>query len=171
MRACASPIGSSPLTSTRPYVARPARPPTSPPLRPCRRLYASVAAAALPYHCACYRDALLPSCPRRVVQVRLMRVATQSAATDPTTGTIDMDLITTGRSAASRTLASQLSEALRERFGAMGPQTLRLDELRQSCMADTGLDVPIGALREALGVLERDGLVRLTRQNTVTILS
>jgi DNA replication licensing factor MCM4 len=106
-----------------------------------------------------------------VVQVRLMRVATQSAATDPTTGTIDMDLITTGRSAASRTLASQLSEALRERFGAMGPQTLRLDELRQSCMADTGLDVPIGALREALGVLERDGLVRLTRQNTVTILS
>ena len=27
--------------------------------------------------------------------VRLMKVATQSAATDPTTGTIDMDLITT----------------------------------------------------------------------------
>ena len=53
----------------------------------------------------------------------------------------------------------------------MGPQTLRLDELRQGCMADTGLEVPMGALREALGLLEREGHVRTTRQNTVTILS
>ena len=36
--------------------------------------------------------------------VRLLKAATQTAATDPTTGTIDMDLITTGRSAAARTL-------------------------------------------------------------------
>lgn len=46
---------------------------------------------------------------------RLMRVATQSAATDPVTGTIDMDLITTGRSAAARTLTAQLAEALAEK--------------------------------------------------------
>ena len=102
--------------------------------------------------------------------VRLMKVATQSAATDPTTGYLDMDLITTGRSAASRTLASQLADALRDKFGAMGPQTIRLDELRQSCMLDTGLDVPMNALREALSQLERDGVVRTTRQNTVTVL-
>lgn len=30
--------------------------------------------------------------------IRLMKVATQTAATDPRTGTIDMDMITTGRS-------------------------------------------------------------------------
>ena len=48
--------------------------------------------------------------------VRLMKVATQSAATDPTTGTIDMDLITTGRSAASRTMTQQLAALLREKF-------------------------------------------------------
>ena len=102
--------------------------------------------------------------------VRLMKVATQSAATDPTTGTIDMDLITTGRSAASRTMAGQLAEALREKMMSMGPQTVRLDELRQSCMEDTGMEVPVNALREALAVLERDGVVRVTRQNTVTIL-
>lgn len=31
--------------------------------------------------------------------LRLMRVATQSAATDPTTGLIDMDMLATGISA------------------------------------------------------------------------
>jgi len=33
---------------------------------------------------------------------RLMKVSMQSAAMDPITGTIDMDLITTGRSTADR---------------------------------------------------------------------
>ena len=102
--------------------------------------------------------------------VRLMKVATQSAATDPTTGTIDMDLITTGRSAAARTLAAQLAEALREKFGAMGAQTMRLDDVRAMCLDDTGLDVPVAELREALSQLERDGVVRMMRQNTVAIL-
>ena len=56
--------------------------------------------------------------------VRLMKVATQSAATDPTTGTIDMDLITTGRSAASRTMTQQLAALLREKFAQMRSQSL-----------------------------------------------
>jgi hypothetical protein len=34
--------------------------------------------------------------------IRLMKVATQTAATDPRTGTIDMDMITTGRTASER---------------------------------------------------------------------
>lgn len=34
--------------------------------------------------------------------VRLMRVATQNAATDPRTGTIDMDMIATGQGASDR---------------------------------------------------------------------
>jgi DNA replication licensing factor MCM4 len=45
--------------------------------------------------------------------MRLMKVATQTAATDPRTGTIDMDLITTGRSAMDRDLVLQLAEELR----------------------------------------------------------
>ena len=40
--------------------------------------------------------------------MRLLRVATQSAATDPRTGRIDMDLINTGRSASSRIRTQQL---------------------------------------------------------------
>lgn len=34
--------------------------------------------------------------------IRLMRVATQNAATDPRTGTIDMDMIATGQGASDR---------------------------------------------------------------------
>lgn len=38
--------------------------------------------------------------------VRLMRVATQNAATDPRTGTIDMDMIATGQGASDRLVDS-----------------------------------------------------------------
>ncbi|CAI5529494.1 unnamed protein product [Closterium sp. Naga37s-1] len=43
---------------------------------------------------------------------RLLDVAMQQSATDPTTGTIDMDLITTGVSASERAKRVQLQEAL-----------------------------------------------------------
>jgi DNA replication licensing factor MCM4 len=46
--------------------------------------------------------------------VRLMRVATQAAATDPRTGRIDMDMITTGRSTANREMEEALTLNLRE---------------------------------------------------------
>ena len=101
--------------------------------------------------------------------VRLMRVATQSAATDPMTGMIDMDLITTGRSAAARTLTSQLADALRPKFIQLGNATLPLEEVRTTLQHETGLQVTVGELREALALLERDGLVRMIRQSTVQI--
>jgi DNA replication licensing factor MCM4 len=46
--------------------------------------------------------------------VRLMKVATQAAATDPRTGRIDMDMITTGRSTAERELEETLNMNLKE---------------------------------------------------------
>ena len=49
--------------------------------------------------------------------INLIKVATQQAATDPVTGLIDMDIITTGRTAATRQrvslVASQIKEILR----------------------------------------------------------
>eukprot|EP00727_Mastigamoeba_balamuthi_P009365 m51a1_g5050 DNA replication licensing factor MCM4 (1097) ;mRNA; r:58296-64081 len=45
--------------------------------------------------------------------MRLVRGALQQAATDPRTGTIDMDLITTGRSAASRDVVAQVAAAVK----------------------------------------------------------
>ena len=44
-----------------------------------------------------------------IESIRLMKVATQTAATDPRTGTIDMDMITTGRSGVDRDLILKLS--------------------------------------------------------------
>ena len=46
--------------------------------------------------------------------VRLMRVATQAAATDPRTGKIDMDMITTGRTQVDRESADAIGVALKE---------------------------------------------------------
>ena len=52
----------------------------------------------------------------------------------------------------------------------MGAQTMRVDDVRAMCLDDTGLDVPIAELREALTQLERDGYVRMLRSNTVQII-
>ncbi len=46
--------------------------------------------------------------------VRLIKVATQQAATDPTTGLIDMDLISTGITAGSRTKINQLVDYIKD---------------------------------------------------------
>lgn len=46
--------------------------------------------------------------------VRLIKVATQQAATDPITGFIDMDLISTGITAGSRNKISQLVEYIKD---------------------------------------------------------
>lgn len=49
--------------------------------------------------------------------IRLMKVATQTAATDPRTGTIDMDMITTGRTALDRDQVLKFAdEVLDKRF-------------------------------------------------------
>jgi len=102
--------------------------------------------------------------------VRLMKVATQSAATDPTTGTIDMDLITTGRSAQQRTMAQHLAAVMLEKFRHMSKQTLPVAEIQKGIATDTGMEVGAGELREALLSLERDGYVRFTRANVISIV-
>ena len=46
--------------------------------------------------------------------VRLLKVATQAAATDPRTGRIDMDMINTGRTTVDREMEESLHIGLRE---------------------------------------------------------
>ncbi len=45
--------------------------------------------------------------------LRLIRVATQQAATNPDTGVIDMDLIATGMSATSRLKLNQIADTIK----------------------------------------------------------
>ena len=62
--------------------------------------------------------------------VRLMKAATLHAATDPRTGRIDMNMITTGLTESSRDLRLRIEEAL-ERVLAEEAHTNRIDVLRQ----------------------------------------
>lgn len=62
---------------------------------------------------------------------RLMQVATQTAATDPRTGTIDMDMISTGRSSMDRELIVKLAQ-----------------ECQAFCKQKQGQRVPVNVLRQ-----------------------
>jgi DNA replication licensing factor MCM4 len=42
--------------------------------------------------------------------INLIKVATQQAATDPSTGLIDMDILTTGRTAAAKMRITKIAE-------------------------------------------------------------
>lgn len=54
-----------------------------------------------------------------------MKVAIQEAATDPQTGQIDMDLITTGRSAATRQILGAMKKAVNDILAA-GPSSIKV---------------------------------------------
>ena len=81
-----------------------------------------------------------------------------------------MDLITTGRSAASRTMAQHLAALLADKFRSMQKQTLPFAEIQKGVATDTGMEVSSTELREALQSLERDGVVRFTRANVISVL-
>jgi hypothetical protein len=53
--------------------------------------------------------------------VRLLKVATQAAATDPRTGKIDMDMINTGRSTVDREMEESIYLGLKELFAEVRP--------------------------------------------------
>eukprot|EP00316_Scyphosphaera_apsteinii_P008086 CAMPEP_0119311654 /NCGR_PEP_ID=MMETSP1333-20130426/23232_1 /TAXON_ID=418940 /ORGANISM="Scyphosphaera apsteinii, Strain RCC1455" /LENGTH=831 /DNA_ID=CAMNT_0007316087 /DNA_START=39 /DNA_END=2534 /DNA_ORIENTATION=+ len=99
---------------------------------------------------------------------RLMVVSLQSAAVDPKTGTIDMDQITTGRSASARTLTNHLARALRDKFLSQSGHTIQVSDLLQELQGESDVEISRGDLLEALDALMRDNLVRVVR-NTVSI--
>lgn len=82
--------------------------------------------------------------------VRLMNVATQRAATDPTTGTIDMDMITTGHTAAARQLIQVLAAEVRNMLASnMRGKTVTFMEIQRAMESDT-VTVEPDHLEEAL---------------------
>ena len=75
--------------------------------------------------------------------VRLVRVATQAAATDPRTGRIDMDMIATGKSQANRQLQESLMIHLKEIFDQQRGQRISISELRQQITDILNTDTPL----------------------------
>jgi len=61
--------------------------------------------------------------------IRLMKIATQTAATDPRTGRIDMDLLTTGLSTGERLRKDQVYTVIKDILHGKGPEGSRVNNL------------------------------------------
>ncbi|KAK4804426.1 hypothetical protein SAY86_004243 [Trapa natans] len=96
---------------------------------------------------------------------RLLEVAMQQSATDHATGTIDMDLITTGVSASERmrrdTVASTTRGIIMEKMQLGGP-SMRLLELLEELKKQSSVgEVHLNDLRNAVASLVTEGFVSL----------
>ena len=103
--------------------------------------------------------------------VRLMKVATQSAATNPRTGQIDMDLITTGRTALDREQLGALASELREVLEGMRGQRVALHALRARMMEQNQVDIAAPEIRQAVELLaDDDNAVAFNEKNGTVML-
>ena len=103
--------------------------------------------------------------------IRLMKVATQAAATDPRTGTIDMDMITTGRSAVDREMVDKLADRLREIFNSNRGQRLTMAQLRNIITKDNDQQISNNDLEEAVKEVLESGTPPIKYvPNTMTII-
>ncbi|XP_057966145.1 DNA replication licensing factor MCM4 [Malania oleifera] len=96
---------------------------------------------------------------------RLLEVAMQQSATDHSTGTIDMDLITTGISASERMRRENLLSATRniimEKMQLGGPSTRMMELLEDVKKQISGGEVLLNDLRNALATLASEGFVHV----------
>jgi DNA replication licensing factor MCM4 len=107
--------------------------------------------------------------------VRLMYVATQKAATDPRTGRIDMDMITTGTSARERENVEALRQAVAEILEAKtaegGARSFGVQDLVGFLQAQSDVEVPMADLLEACRRLAFEGVVTFNeRAQRVTVV-
>ncbi|GMN55747.1 hypothetical protein TIFTF001_024865 [Ficus carica] len=96
---------------------------------------------------------------------RLLEVAMQQSATDHSTGTIDMDLITTGISASERMRRESLLTATRnmimEKMQLGGPSMRLLELLEELKKQSSGSGFHLNDLRNAVTTLASEGFVSL----------
>ena len=93
--------------------------------------------------------------------IRLVNGALQQAAVDPRTGTLDMDLITTGRSATSRSMVTQLAQAV-HRLMVEERSTHRswaVSALLETIRKSSDMALSFQELQDAINVLRSEGLV------------
>ncbi|CAB4320436.1 unnamed protein product [Prunus armeniaca] len=102
---------------------------------------------------------------------RLLEVAMQQSATDHSTGTIDMDLITTGISASERMRRESLVSAARniimEKLQLGGPSMRLLELLEELKTQSSGNEVHLNDLRTAITTLASEGFVAFVHGDSV----
>uniref|UniRef100_A0A5B6YVL8 DNA replication licensing factor MCM4 n=2 Tax=Davidia involucrata TaxID=16924 RepID=A0A5B6YVL8_DAVIN len=104
---------------------------------------------------------------------RLLEVALQQSATDHSTGTIDMDLITTGVSASERMRRENLLSATRniimEKMQLGGSSSRMVELLEELKKQISGPEVHLSDLRNALATLASEGFIALHGDNVKRI--
>lgn len=93
--------------------------------------------------------------------VRLMNVATQRAAMDPRTGTIDMDMIQTGHGSAERNVVDLLVEAIQKIVIENAAGTATVTRIRKRLEEEKVICFTPSEFQTALRVLECDEMVRV----------
>lgn len=97
--------------------------------------------------------------------VRLMKVATQAAATDPRTGKIDMDMIATGRSTVNREMEEALNVSLKELLSERRGNRMAVSDVRRQLSEIMNLaTVQQNDVTEALRRMESDGLIQFNER-------
>lgn len=111
---------------------------------------------------------------------RLMKVATQTAATDPRTGTLDMDLISTGRTALDRDLVLKLADELRQFIATVRGQRITVGQLRQNILRQqqqqqqrsegVGASISMSEMEDAVKELEAEGLLQYVERTQTAVI-
>ena len=104
--------------------------------------------------------------------VRLMQKATQTAATNPRTGKIDMDLITTGRSTADRQKEQKLESTLEEIFAEKRGSRMGVRDISRRLSEILDMTVGHDELVSLLRRMESDNMIQFNeRAQTVFVRS
>jgi len=102
--------------------------------------------------------------------IRLWKVATQTAATDPRTGRIDMDMIATGRSAEERLMEEGLETHLKEILNESRGKRLALRDITQRLTETMGESPSHDALTQTILRMQGDGVLQFhERAQTVFV--
>lgn len=94
--------------------------------------------------------------------IRLMQVATYTAALDPLTGRLDMDLINTGRGAAHELVIRNLTQLLLDLIRQYQTDSIHEDQLWATLVALSSDPVLQADFIEALHTIEEDGHIILS---------
>lgn len=102
--------------------------------------------------------------------VRLLKVATQAAATDPRTGRIDMDMINTGRSTADREMGENLYNGLKDLLAERRGNRLSVRDITKQLVEISNQSTTQEDIIDALKRLAADGIVGFNERSQSVIV-
>eukprot|EP00055_Hartaetosiga_balthica_P002060 m.2675 g.2675 ORF g.2675 m.2675 type:complete len:846 (-) comp1883_c0_seq1:42-2579(-) len=97
--------------------------------------------------------------------VNLMKEALLQAATDSTTGLIDMDIITTGLSASKRHIKNDLTKAILDTFEQRHIVTAKFSEFCQIMNEQSSVSVSNKQIQDSLATLEVEEQIKITNRS------